>query len=580
MKKKKNVEKSTEEKKKISKNEFKVLSKYIKKEKFSLTIYLLLTFFCIIPSICIPYLFGSAWDLLVVGELSSYIVYIMIACFFNIFSYCFVSLIMNMLYYKMEKRISSEIFKDLYTKVNDLPAIAFEDLGVGEITNRLQTDPNTVVELFFAFVDGIYFIVKTLIIFIVIFNISFVLGMEAFIFTFTMFFISKYFMPKIKKYQKDLSSSGDEFSKMNTENLQGIREIKSLGIKKILSKKVFDNVDDYTKKRMDININENYFYCFNNTVFYLFQIIIFATMGNMYVNGAISIAIYMMIQNHVWNLDYAATKISKMGTDYSKISVSLGRINDILSNKLYEDEKFGDKVLKDVTGNLEFNSVNFKYKDEEDYVLKDFTAAFKPNVKNAVVGKSGNGKSTLFNLLLRYFDSTEGTITIDGTNIKDLEESSLRSNISVIRQQPFLFNETIRENFKIVKPDVTDEEIIDVCKKAYIHDYITGLKLGYDTVIGEGGVNLSGGQKQRIAIARTLLLNTKIILFDEATSALDNEAQEYIKKTIDNLVKDHTVIIIAHRLSTIVDADKIFVVNEGTITASGTHKELVKNNDI
>ena len=204
----------------------------------------------------------------------------------------------------------------------------------------------------------------------------------------------------------------------------------------------------------------------------------------------------------------------------------------------------------------------------------------EPNKKIAIVGKSGNGKSTLFNLLLRYFDSTSGTIKINGVNIKELSEKSLRDNISVIRQAPYLFNTSIMDNFKIVKEDVTLEEVRNVCKKAYIDDYIMSLPDKYDTLIGEGGVNLSGGQKQRIAIARTLLKDTKVILFDEATSALDNESQEYIKKTIDNLVDTHTIIIVAHRLSTIMDADQIFVIDKGKVASSGTHEELMKESSI
>ena len=149
-----------------------------------------------------------------------------------------------------------------------------------------------------------------------------------------------------------------------------------------------------------------------------------------------------------------------------------------------------------------------------------------------------------------------------------------------IRQSPFLFNLSVIDNFKLVKPNTTLKEIREVCKKAYIDEYIMSLPKQYDTIIGEGGVNLSGGQKQRIAIARTLLLNTKIILFDEATSALDNESQSYIQKTMDELVKDHTVIIVAHRLSTIMDADEIYVIQKGKVEGCGTHQELLKNNHV
>ena len=173
----------------------------------------------------------------------------------------------------------------------------------------------------------------------------------------------------------------------------------------------------------------------------------------------------------------------------------------------------------------------------------------------------------------------KGEITLDGVNIKNLTEDSLRNNISIIRQEPFIFNRTIYENFKILDPKVTKEQVKEYCKLTCIDCYIQSLPNGYDTLLGEGGVNLSGGQKQRLSIARTLLKKSKVILFDEATSALDNESQEIIKKTIDNLSKNHTVIIIAHRLSTIIDSDVIHVIKAGKVYATGVHRDLIKTCD-
>jgi ATP-binding cassette subfamily B protein len=287
-----------------------------------------------------------------------------------------------------------------------------------------------------------------------------------------------------------------------------------------------------------------------------------------------------MIESYVWRIDEVVESISDFGVNFNKVSVSLKRIDEIVNNRLYDDESFGTKELKKAKGYIEFKDVKFKYREDEDYTLKGLNLVIKPNKKTAIVGRSGNGKSTIFNLLLRYFDASIGEILVDGINIKELSEKSLRSNISIIRQSPFLFNVSILDNFKYVKKNVTLKEVREVCKKAYIDDYIMSLPEGYNTIIGEGGVNLSGGQKQRIAIARTLLLNTKIILFDEATSALDNESQEYIKKTIDSLVKDHTIIIVAHRLSTIVDADVINVIDKGKLAAQGTHKELLNSSTV
>ena len=276
-------------------------------------------------------------------------------------------------------------------------------------------------------------------------------------------------------------------------------------------------------------------------------------------------------------IDSFVENFSDFGVSFNKVAVSLKRINQILNNELYPDEVYGNKVLENPQGIIEFSQVKFKYRENENYALNGLDLLIEPHKKIAIVGRSGNGKTTIFNLLLRYFDANEGKILIDNIDIKDLTEESLRKNISIIRQNPYLFNLTIFENFQLVKEDVTLEEIRECCKKAYIDEYIMNLPDKYNTLIGEGGINLSGGQKQRLAIARTLLLNTKIILFDEATSALDNESQNFIKKSIDDLVKEHTIIIVAHRLSTIIDADVICVIENGKLVGKGTHKQLLQD---
>ena len=183
-------------------------------------------------------------------------------------------------------------------------------------------------------------------------------------------------------------------------------------------------------------------------------------------------------------------------------------------------------------------------------------------------------------MITRIFDVNNGCIYVDGIDIRKLSEESLRKHIAIIRQEPFIFNKTIRENFELVNENITLNEIRKYARLAYIDDYIMSLPDKYDTVLGEGGVNLSGGQKQRLSIARTLAKGSKIILFDEATSALDNQSQEYIKKVIDDLIVDHTVVIVAHRLSTIMDADIIHVVDKGKVVESGKHVDLLKSSKI
>jgi len=200
------------------------------------------------------------------------------------------------------------------------------------------------------------------------------------------------------------------------------------------------------------------------------------------------------------------------------------------------------------------------------------------NGKFVIVGESGSGKSTLFNLLLRLYDNYQGEIFIDDINIRDLDELTIRNNISVVMQEPYLFSLSIKDNITLGNSEIGLSEIQRVCEMCDIHDFIAKLPKGYETLINEGGIGISVGQKQRIAIARALLKKSSIILFDEITSALDNESQDVINKLIDFIAKDHTVIIITHRLNGIENADKIIVMENGKIVGSGTHENLIKDN--
>ena len=296
-------------------------------------------------------------------------------------------------------------------------------------------------------------------------------------------------------------------------------------------------------------------------------------------NKMISLTFFISMTYYVYRYMWLIENLNDFTQTYQKTIVSIGRVNDILENRLYDDEKFGNTKLDNIKGEIEFKNVTFAY-PEEGNILNNFSIDLVPNKKIAVVGKSGQGKSTLFNLITKIFNPIEGEILLDGININDIDEESLRNYISVIRQEPFVFNRTIRENFKLINKDIKLNEIRKYTKMAYLDDYIMSLPKKYDTVLGEGGVNLSGGQKQRLSIARALSKKSKILLFDEATSALDNESQGYIKKAIDELSKDHTVVIIAHRLSTIIDADIIYVIGDGKVVASGNHTELLKHNEI
>ena len=559
---------------------FKILFHYLKDEKLKMFIYILLVLFTYIPSLVTAYFWGIALEALISKNFNDFVLYLAIWEGIYIFFYTILQIPRDALYNYLEIKFTKNVSKDLYKKIDKLPAKAFEEIGVGEFINRLYTDPDRVMELLQKLIRLVCKALVVVVVLIVSFKISLLLGCEILVFGFIMGFISFKFFPKIKKTQESIKKESDNYVKVATENITGIREIKSLGIKKNIESNIFNILDNLFSHNKKIKKYEVIYYSLNNLTYFILQFIILLTAGYYTVTGKIAYSLFIVLETYIWRIDEVVESISDFGVNYNKVTVSLKRISEIVNNKLYDDEKFGDVVLENVKGNIEFSNVKFRYSEDEDYTLRGLNLKIVPNRKIAIVGRSGNGKSTLFNLLLRYFDATTGVITIDGVNICDLTEENLRKNISIIRQTTFLFNLSIFDNFKLVKEDVTLEEVRKYCKEAYIDSYIMSLPDKYDTIIGEGGINLSGGQKQRLAIARTLLLNTKIILFDEATSALDNESQDYIKKTIDNLVKNHTIVIVAHRLSTIVDADVINVIDKGKLEATGTHEELLKKSKV
>lgn len=259
-------------------------------------------------------------------------------------------------------------------------------------------------------------------------------------------------------------------------------------------------------------------------------------------------------------------------------NISSDRVFSIIDDKTFSKEKFGDKHLQKVHGNIELKDVSFSY-NEDKLILNDINLKINSGEMIGIVGKSGAGKTTIFNLLCKMYSVKSGKILIENENIEELDEESIRGNITIISQNPYIFNLNIRDNLKLVKENLTEEEMKEACKIACLDDFIESLPNKYDTILGESGIILSGGQKQRLAIARAFVQKTKIILFDEATSSLDNETQSKIQGAINNLKDEYTILIIAHRLSTIVNCDKIMLLENGKITDTGTHEELLNRNN-
>ena len=559
--------------------ELKPVINLLKEEKKKFILFCLVLLIIESTSILTGYLNGAAVESITKLNLKASINYLLIyfvySLTFNGILYIFAS---NGLV-KLETKLTRKIGYEAYYKALNLPAYAYEKMSSGEIINRITSDSDVLSFTFRKLIEAVGSIISTVILLFYIFYNSVIIGLEIIILMIILFVIMHYFNPKIKEAHSKRKKEQDKFSSLVNESIRGAREIKTLGIRKNLLSEMKDIIEMLYKKSVD---EINYDIKFNistKIIRVIMEVGVFITCSFLLYKGNISLTFFIAMTYYVYRYMYLIDSLTDLNQTYQRVLVALGRINEIILNKKFNDEKYGDIKLDDVKGIIEFKDVTFAYPKEQN-VLNGLNLKLEPNKKIAIVGRSGQGKSTLFNLLTRVFDVNIGKITLDGIDIKDLDEETLRKNISIIRQEPFIFNRTILDNFKVLNKKIKLEDVRNYCKMAYLDDYIMSLPKNYKTLLGEGGVNLSGGQKQRLSIARTLAKESKVILFDEATSALDNNSQEYIKETIDNLVKDHTVIIVAHRLSTIIDADEIYVVNEGKIVGKGKHDELLKTNKI
>lgn len=552
--------------------------KLIKEDKWKLVVSGILIFLCGLAGIFTGYLNGAAVEAITNSNAKLAIMYLTMYFFIGVFIGTILSGLANSMLLKIESKLTRVLGFNTYKKALNLPAVAFEEMSSGEIINRITNDTDSLSFTFGKMINMISSIVTALVILVYVFFNSWIVGLILIAFLIILYFIIKKYTPLLKDAHKERKASQDTFTSLANESIRGIREIKTLGIKDQLitnAKKSIGDIFKISKKEINLETRFNIIVSFLKTTLEVGTFIIcIILLYYKQITLTFFIAMTYYIYRYMWFIEC----LNDFTQTYQKVSVSLDRVNEILENKKFDDVVFGNTDIKDMKGIIEFKDVSFAYPNEEK-VLDDFNLVIEPNKKVAIVGASGQGKSTLFNLITRLFDAKTGTISIDGINILDISEECLRKNVSIIRQDPFIFNRTILENFKIIDENIKLKDVKKYIKEAYLDEYIESLPKKYDTLLGEGGVNLSGGQKQRLAIARTLAKNSKIILFDEATSALDNNSQEFIKKSIDNLVKNHTVVIVAHRLSTIIDADVIYVIDKGKVIARGTHKQLLSSCD-
>ena len=384
-----------------------------------------------------------------------------------------------------------------------------------------------------------------------------------------------------QKGKKDLQfrNKTEKVSGLVGELVRGVRDIKMLNAKDSFMSKLDENITQQNQKRFEMaKVNMIYTYIID-TLKAVFEFGLVILLIYLIKENTIPIPIAIALFNYKSGIMKLVMEHVSSFLDLAKdFNISSDRVFSIIDDKTFSKEKFGDKHLQKVYGNIELKDVSFGY-NEDKLILNDINLKINSGEMIGIVGKSGAGKTTIFNLLCKMYSVKSGEIFIENENIEELDEESIRGNITIISQSPYIFNLSIRDNLKLVKENLTEEEMVEACRIACLDDFIETLPNQYDTILGESGIVLSGGQKQRLAIARAFVQKTKIILFDEATSSLDNETQSKIQEAINNLKDEYTILIIAHRLSTIVNCDKIMLLENGKIADEGTHEELLNRNN-
>lgn len=481
--------------------------------------------------------------------------------------------------------ISSSIYKnivdDIYIKVQEMDMEYFSGTKVGELMVKVMNDPGNINTLIIETFYMISEIFRAIICLVIALYVDWKLTLGVLV-------VAPVLMIAVRRYSKKLKNSGKEkqeaIGTLNSklqETLSGIRVIKAFATerteirnfkkKSLELKKVELKTSRYNAKSSSISEAVNYIMIAILLLFGGFR----AIRGNHFTAGD-----FITIVGAIASM---YTPIRRAITRYNSISVnipSIGRVFEVMEKEPKVTNKENSVNFEEFKKEISFSNVEFSYLDSKEKILKGINLKVEKGETIALVGNSGGGKSTIVNLIPRFFDVTNGSLEIDGIDVRDYNVKSLRKKIGIVPQETFLFSGTLKSNIKYGKNDATDEEIIEAAKQANAHEFIEKLENGYETEIGERGAKLSGGQKQRIAIARAILENPQILILDEATSALDNESEKLVQEALEKLMKGKTTFVIAHRLSTIENSDKIAVIQQGELKELGKHEELMELNGI
>lgn len=479
----------------------------------------------------------------------------------------------------MGVKMQAQMRHDMFVHLEKLPFSFYDTHETGKIMSRMTNDLMDISELAHHGPENL--IISTITIFTSFFYLSTInIWLTLIIFACVPALVVVSFSLR-KRMKKAFKESRVAIAKINASlesSISGIRVTKAFTNAQKEQEKFEIGNESFVNSRKSAYKAMGQFHSSTTFITDIFNVIVLIAGGLFLYNGVITFGDYSAFIVSVNLFISPVTTLIQFMEQYQNGVTGFERFLEIMNAEPEKDGENAKEVGK-LEGHIEFKNVTYNY-DEEGDVLKDLSLDIKSGETFALVGPSGGGKTTICHLIPNFYKIESGEIYIDGTEIRDIKTESLRKNIGIVQQDVYLFNASIKDNILYGRLDAADDEVIEAAKRANIHDYITSLENGYDTVIGERGVRLSGGQKQRLSIARVFLKNPSILILDEATSALDNTTEILIQRALDELCKGRTTIVVAHRLSTIKNADEIAVISEGRVIEKGTHSQLIEQNSV
>lgn len=488
------------------------------------------------------------------------------------------SYFMTSLGHIMGARIETDMRSDLYTHLQTLSDSFYNETKVGQLMSRITNDLFDITE-FAHHCPEEYFIgaIKILVTFIILLQINVPLTLLLYAIIPIMFFAAGAYRKKMRKAQFSQRKHIGDLNASIEDSLSGIRVVKSFANEEIEQEKFEDQNSTFLSIKKIYYRSMASFTTVTRIFDGLMYLLVIILGGYYMMTGAIlpgDLVVYVM---YVTTMIATVRRIVEFTEVFQKGVTGIERFHEIMEVESDIEEKDDAIELRDIDGNIAFNNVDFRYEEDQPYVLKDFNLVIDSGKSVAIVGPSGAGKTTVCNLIPRFYDVDSGSITVDGVDVRDVTLESLRRHIGIVQQDVYLFSGSVLENIRYGKPKASRKEVIEAAKLANAYDFIMELEDGFDTYVGEKGIKLSGGQKQRISIARVFLKNPPILILDEATSALDNRSEAIIQKSLEQLSKGRTTLSIAHRLTTIQNADVILVMDQDRgIVEKGDHEELMK----